>query len=258
MGLIRLGIVSTAHINRLVIPGAQASEKVELIAVASREQSARGGVRARVGDRARLRLLRGAARGPGRRRRLHLAAEHACTASGRSERSRRASTSSARSRFSRHPADVEQAFDAAERSRAPPDGGVHVPAQPADEAARRARPRGRDRRAAGRPLRLQLLPLRRGEHPPAHRRRGRQPDGRRLLLRQRIAAARRRARERVRPGVRRAERDRLGLHGRDALPRRRLRAVRLRDVRSPSATSSRRSAPRARSSSTIRGTAASR
>ena len=39
MGLIRLGIVSTAHINRLVIPGAQASDKVELIAVASREQS---------------------------------------------------------------------------------------------------------------------------------------------------------------------------------------------------------------------------
>ena len=41
MGLssIRLGILSTAHINRLVIPGAHASDKVELIAVASREQS---------------------------------------------------------------------------------------------------------------------------------------------------------------------------------------------------------------------------
>jgi predicted dehydrogenase len=34
----RLGIVSTAHINRLVIPGARASEKVELAAVASRDQ----------------------------------------------------------------------------------------------------------------------------------------------------------------------------------------------------------------------------
>ncbi|MDQ3671819.1 MAG: Gfo/Idh/MocA family oxidoreductase [Actinomycetota bacterium] len=34
----RLGIVSTAHINRLLIPGAKASDKVELIAVASREQ----------------------------------------------------------------------------------------------------------------------------------------------------------------------------------------------------------------------------
>jgi predicted dehydrogenase len=38
MGLMRLGIVSTAHINRLVIPPAHASEKVELVAVASREQ----------------------------------------------------------------------------------------------------------------------------------------------------------------------------------------------------------------------------
>ena len=35
----RLGILSTAHINRLVIPGAHASDKVELIAVASRDQS---------------------------------------------------------------------------------------------------------------------------------------------------------------------------------------------------------------------------
>jgi D-xylose 1-dehydrogenase (NADP+, D-xylono-1,5-lactone-forming) len=34
----RLGIVSTADINRKVIPGAHASDKVELIAVASREQ----------------------------------------------------------------------------------------------------------------------------------------------------------------------------------------------------------------------------
>ena len=39
MGLVRFGILSTAHINRLVIPGAHASDKVELIAVASREQS---------------------------------------------------------------------------------------------------------------------------------------------------------------------------------------------------------------------------
>jgi D-xylose 1-dehydrogenase (NADP+, D-xylono-1,5-lactone-forming) len=33
----RLGILSTAHINRLVIPGAHASERVELVAVASRD-----------------------------------------------------------------------------------------------------------------------------------------------------------------------------------------------------------------------------
>jgi predicted dehydrogenase len=37
-GAVRLGIVSTAHINRLVIPGAHASAKVELVAVASRDR----------------------------------------------------------------------------------------------------------------------------------------------------------------------------------------------------------------------------
>jgi xylose dehydrogenase (NAD/NADP) len=39
MGLVRLGILSTAYHNRLVIPAAHVSDKVELIAVASREQS---------------------------------------------------------------------------------------------------------------------------------------------------------------------------------------------------------------------------
>jgi len=39
VGLMRLGIVSTADINRKVIPGAHASAKVELVAVASREQA---------------------------------------------------------------------------------------------------------------------------------------------------------------------------------------------------------------------------
>jgi xylose dehydrogenase (NAD/NADP) len=38
MGM-RLGIVSTADINRKVIPGAHASEKIELVAVASRDQA---------------------------------------------------------------------------------------------------------------------------------------------------------------------------------------------------------------------------
>jgi predicted dehydrogenase len=37
VGVVRLGIVSTAHINRLVIPGAHASDKVDLVAVASRD-----------------------------------------------------------------------------------------------------------------------------------------------------------------------------------------------------------------------------
>ncbi len=37
--MMRLGIVSTADINRKLIPGAQESDKVELVAVASRDQA---------------------------------------------------------------------------------------------------------------------------------------------------------------------------------------------------------------------------
>ena len=36
---VRFGIISTADINRKVIPGAHASDKVDLIAVASRDQT---------------------------------------------------------------------------------------------------------------------------------------------------------------------------------------------------------------------------
>jgi len=39
VGVIRLGIVSTADINRKVIPGAHASDEIELVAVASRAQA---------------------------------------------------------------------------------------------------------------------------------------------------------------------------------------------------------------------------
>jgi xylose dehydrogenase (NAD/NADP) len=39
MAPVKWGIVSTANINRNVIPGARASDKVELVAVASREQA---------------------------------------------------------------------------------------------------------------------------------------------------------------------------------------------------------------------------
>jgi len=39
MRAVRFGILSTAHINRLVIPGAHASSKVDLVAVASRDRA---------------------------------------------------------------------------------------------------------------------------------------------------------------------------------------------------------------------------
>ena len=67
----------------------------------------------------------------------------------------------------------------------------------------------------------------------------------------------RRARDRLRPGLVRPDRDRLGLRRHDALPGRRPRASSTAARRCPSATSWRRSAARARCSSTTRGTAAS-
>ena len=207
--------------------------------------------------RTRTRKLRGAARGCRRRRGVHLAAEPLA---------RRVGDSRARSRQAR---PVREAAHAPPRRRAPrvrrrrADGaaslrGVHVAAQPADGAARRARRGGNDRGSAARPLRVLVLAVRRGQHPPAPRRRGRLAHGRRLLLRQRLAPARRRARCRQGRGVVRPDRHRLALHRRLQLPGRRRRDVRLRDCDCRTATSSRRSAARARSSSTTRGTASLR
>ena len=190
----------------------------------------RRGVREEVGDRAGIRLLRGAARGPRRRRRLHLAAQHDARRVVDQRASRRASTSSARSRSAATP-----------RRSSRPSTRRSAPAACSREAFMyRHNPQTarlvelvrerRDRRAPGRPGRVQLLALRRGQHPAPHRRRGREPDGRRLLLRERVAPARRRAGERARPGVHRADRDGLGLHREHGFPRRCPRTLRLRHV----------------------------
>jgi hypothetical protein len=53
---VKWAIMSTANINRKVIPAAHASPKVELVGVASRDQ-ARGRIREDVGDPARVWLL---------------------------------------------------------------------------------------------------------------------------------------------------------------------------------------------------------
>ena len=92
------GIISTADINRKVIPGAQASPKVDLVAVASRDAGARRRVRDASGrSRARTARTRRCSPTP-RSRRSTSRCRTRCTASGRSRRSRPASTCSARSR----------------------------------------------------------------------------------------------------------------------------------------------------------------
>ena len=162
--------------------------------------------------------------------------------------------------LSRHPGRGRRAaFDAADAGRTAPERGVHVPPQPADEAPRGARRGGRDRRAARRPRGVQLLALRRGQHPPAHRPRRRRADGRRLLLRQRLTPARAASPS---PSTAQAW---FGPTGTDwvfggtlALRGRRARGSSTAAPPCPSATSSRRSAATARCSSTIRGTARAR
>ena len=71
-----LGIISTADINRLVIPRRARVAEGRPRRGRQPRPGARRGVRREVGDPARVRLVRGAARRPGDRGRLHLAAEH--------------------------------------------------------------------------------------------------------------------------------------------------------------------------------------
>ena len=94
---IRLGILSTAHINRLVIPGAHASDKVELVAVASRERS-RAEEYARKWNIERAYGPYEALLDDPEVDAVYISSRTPSTANGRSEPSRRASTSSARSR----------------------------------------------------------------------------------------------------------------------------------------------------------------
>ena len=160
--------------------------------------------------------------------------------------------------FSRHIGDVEAAFDAAERT------GLHLSEafmyRHHPQTARLAELRllGSDRGASCDPYGVQLLAVRRREHPLAHRRRGWGAHGRGVLLHQRCTPPRRRAGVGRRSRAHRLERHGLGVQRLDALSRRRHRAVRLRHVARRIATSSRRSGRRARSSSTTRGTARAR
>ena len=225
----RLGIVSTADINRKVIPGAHASDKVELVAVASREQRraeeyaktweiprAYGSYEALLEDPdldAVYISLPNTMHREWSIRSLEAGKHVICEKP-----------------FSRRPEDVEEAFDAAERT-----GRLLTEAFMYRHNPQTAKLVELVREGAVGELRVVRSAFSyslydSGEHPPAHRRRRRQPHGRRLLLRERVTPPRRRAGGRLRPGVHRPERNRLGLHRRDAVPRGRARAVRLRDV----------------------------
>ena len=131
--------------------------------------------------------------------------------------------------LTRTPADAERAFDAADRA-----GRILMEAFMYRHNPQIKRLRALIDEGAVGEVRLirsafSLLAVRPGQHPAAHRRRGRRADGRRLLLRQRLTARRRRgAGVGLRRRLVRADRNRLGLHRVAALSRRRARHVRLR------------------------------
>ena len=152
-----------------------------------------------------------------------------CTASGRSARSRPASTCSARSRSRGTPTRSRR------RSTRPSATGRllseafmyrHNPQTKRADASWSTSGAIGELRLIRSAFSYSLYDE--DEHPAAHRRRRRRADGRRLLQRQRLAPARRRAGARLRRSVVRPVRHRLGVHRHAALPRRRARDVRLR------------------------------
>ena len=75
MTALRLGLLSTANINREILGGAAGTDRVEIAAVGSRDGAKAQAYAAEHGIPTRARLVRGAARGRERRRDLHLAPE---------------------------------------------------------------------------------------------------------------------------------------------------------------------------------------
>ena len=249
------GIISTAHINRLVLAGARESDRVDVVAVASRDQ-ARAEAYAREHGIERAHgsyeaLLADA----GGRGRLHLAPELAPRrvvdprARGRQARPLREAA--------RPPAGRGRARLRRRRPRrADPDGGVHVPPQPADGEARRAGRRRRDRRAAAssaRPSASASTSPRTSAWPPTS------TAGRSWTSAATASAARASSAaspSRLRRAGHRRERGGRPLRGHDALPRRRRSRSSTAASSCRTATSSRSSAPRDRSSWTTPGTPA--
>ena len=240
MDALRLGLLSTADINRKLLAGAAESDDVEVVAVGSRDL-----------PRAEAYAPRsGIARAYGTYDELLADAEVDAVYiplpnTMHHEWSIRALEAGkhvlCEKPFSRHAREVERGLRRRRRRRARAVGGVHVPAPPADRASCASSWRRARSAAAGGPVDVQLLALRRRQHPrcctDARRRRA---DGRRLLLRQRHPAARGRAGARRRGAGHRLDRHRHGVPRDAALPGRRLGAVRLRRFARRTATSSRR------------------
>jgi D-xylose 1-dehydrogenase (NADP+, D-xylono-1,5-lactone-forming) len=112
---LQLGIVSTAHINRLVIPGAHASDKVDLIAVASRDQ-ARAKAYARTWEIERAYGSYEALLADPDVDAVYISLPNTMHVEWSIKAVEAGKHVLVEKPFSRHPEEVEQAFDAAERA----------------------------------------------------------------------------------------------------------------------------------------------
>ena len=174
-----LGLLSTAKINAAILKAARGTDRVRVVAVASRDgaraqayASEHGLERAHASydalladdavDAVYISLPNG----------MHHEWSVRALAAGKHVLCEKP--------YTRDPAEVEEAWDAAEAAGLVADGGVHVPPPSPDPKGLRARRVGRDRGAPRRQDDLQLpsrRPLRRARPARAGRRR---PDGRRL------------------------------------------------------------------------------
>ena len=254
MAPVRWGILSTAHINTKLLAGAALSDEVDVVAVGSRDLGrARAfadlhGIPAAYGSYEEL-LADPAVEAiynplPNT---LHCEWSIRALEAGKHVLCEKPMSSSV--------AEVEGAFAAAERT-----GKLLTEAFMYRHHPQAARLRALVAEGAIGDLRVirgvfSYGLLRRVEHSPAHRGRRRRADGRRLLLHQRLAPARRRARGGLRPRLSGPTGTDWVFTGLDALPRRRARALRLRNLPARARRARGDRLGRARSSSTIRGTA---
>ena len=136
------GIISTADINRKVIPGAHASAKVDLVGVASREQS-RADAYAKEWSIERAYGTYDALLDDADIEAVYISLPNTMHCEWSIRALEAGKHVLCEKPLSRHPDEVAEAFDTADRTGTTAQRGVHVPAQPPDGAAE-----GAGRRAA--------------------------------------------------------------------------------------------------------------
>ena len=186
---VKWGILSTADINRKVIPGAHASRQVELVAVASRDQK-RADEYAKQWEIPRAFGSYEALLADPEIEAVYISLPNTLHCDWSIRALEAGKHVLCEKPLSRHTDDVDAAFATAERTGRLLSEAFMYRHNPQTKRLKELVDEGAIGRAAPRPLGVQLRALRRGQHPPAPRARGWSAHGRRLLLRERVTAAR--------------------------------------------------------------------